>query len=70
MTRRGMPIAELKPGTWYYDVRCACGQQIVVTDDTANDCGDEFVELTAPIDVKCECGTVTNAKRFQKFKAT
>jgi hypothetical protein len=65
---RGFPKQSLKPNTWYYGVRCDCGQPIVLHQDTSNGYGNEFLDLTKPIPVQCECGAVSNAQRFQKFK--
>jgi len=66
--QRGIPKQSLKPGTWYYGVRCNCGALIAVHPDTSNGYGNEFLDLSKPIAVECACGAVSTAQRFQKFK--
>jgi hypothetical protein len=58
----------IKSGAWYYGVRCDCGLQIIVHEDSSQGFGDEFLELSRPIAVECTCGAVSRAQRFQKFK--
>ncbi len=68
MAIRGIPHAELRSGAWYYGVRCPCGQQIVIAEDSPRRDGDESLELSAPLSIECACGVVIPAQRFQKFK--
>lgn len=63
------PIRHPKPNTWYYGVRCACSRVLVVCEDLfAGKGAEDFLQAPPGFHVQCECGTVNQVARFQKFK--
>lgn len=63
------PIAQPKPGTWYYGVRCACRRLVCLCEDLFAGRGDEeLLQLTTLIAVRCECGRARQVRRLQRFR--
>lgn len=64
-----IPPHELKGGTWYYGMRCACSRLHALCEDLFLGKTDEqHLDCADPIEVACECGVVTRSDRLQKFK--
>jgi hypothetical protein len=68
MTAVPIPAHELKSNTWYYGVRCACARLLALAEDTFAGKGDDTHSFAVPLEVQCECGSITRTQRFQKFK--
>ncbi|MBV8144008.1 MAG: hypothetical protein JO184_03290 [Gammaproteobacteria bacterium] len=68
MNAVAIPSHELKPNTWYYGVRCACGRLVALGEDSFAGRGDDHHISAVTLAVQCECGTVTSTKVLQKFK--
>jgi len=61
-------IGDPKPATWYYGVKCACRRLLLVCEDCFGGKGrEERLEMPRTIEVKCDCGAVTNTQVLQKF---
>ena len=68
MNAIAIPADELKPGTWYYGVRCACARVLAVGEDTFAGRGEDQHIAALPISLRCECGVVTHARVLHKFR--
>jgi hypothetical protein len=65
---RGLAAASLRSGVWYWSIHCACGREVLVTEDPTSGVGGDCVHLNKPVAVACECGALTLAWRFKKLK--
>lgn len=64
-----IPPHELKRDTWYYGVRCACSMQHALCEDLFRGKGTEqHLDCAEPVEVACDCGALTRARRLHKFK--
>jgi hypothetical protein len=64
-----IPPHELKSGTWYYGVHCACTRLHALCEDLfGGKTAEQHLDCSNPIEVACECGVVTRTKRLYKFK--
>jgi hypothetical protein len=65
-----IPAHELKRGTWYYGVRCACARLLPLAEDCFAGKGDDHHLSSVPMEVHCECGAVIRTELLQKFKTS
>lgn len=64
-----IPAHELKSGTWYFGLRCACDRLHALCEDLFAGKGSELhLDYHEPIEVACECGAVARGNRLHKFK--
>jgi len=68
MTAVPIPLHELKGGTWYYGVRCACTRLLALVEDCFGGRGDDEHRSSEPFEIWCDCGRVTKTQNLQKFK--
>jgi hypothetical protein len=63
------PIRHPKRGTWYYGMHCACRRFLCLCEDLFAGRGDDL-RLAAPmlLEVRCQCGRVSNVRRLQRFR--
>lgn len=71
MTAIPIPPHELKRGTWYYGVRCACARLHALCEDLfAGKTSDPYLDCLEPLDIACPCGAVMHVERLHRFKTT
>jgi hypothetical protein len=68
MTTIPIPDHELRPGTWYYGVRCGCARLLALAEDCFAGKGEDHHQSPVPFELQCECGAVTRTQVLHKLK--
>lgn len=69
MTAFPIPPHQVKSGTWYYGLRCTCSRLHAICEDLFRGKTDEqHLECADSLEFSCECGTVLQANRLEKFR--